>query len=377
MAENKTTASQNIKAFLKKEIVLSVSFVLAVASMIAVPPDAEYKGYVHWTTLSILLTLMLVMSGLKALGAFALLGRRLLGKCRNARMLVLVLIGLCLCLAPFITNDVSLITFVPFTIFVLEYAGLEKYLIPTLSLETIAAHMGSMLTPIGNPHNIYYYGLMQARGETGAAGFILMMLPYFVMAGVLLVFFAFVVTRTNEPIREIQTGEVKAPTGEARMKMAIYAVLFIVSLLPVFGLAKHAVAAVIVVAAIVIFDKKTLFRTDYSLLFTFIFLFILVGNLGRIDALNAFLTRIVAGHELTVSVLASQIISNVPASILLSGFSDKYFVLALGCDIGGLGTLIASMANLISFKKYSEIPGARPGKYIAGFTVSSTCFSSR
>ena len=353
---------------------LTVSFALAVISMIAVPPDTEYSGYVHWTTLSLLLTLMLVMSGLKELGAFALFGQKLLGKCRSARRLVIVLIGLCFCLSPFITNDVSLITFVPFTIFVLEYAGLEKYMIPTLALETIAAHMGSMLTPIGNPHNIFFYELMQKHDGTSPIGFIILMLPYFVFAGILLAAFAFVITKSNEPVREFHASEAHPLTGAERMKMIIYAVLFVVSLLPVFGVTKHLVAAVIVVAAIAVFDKRTLIRTDYSLLFTFVFLFILVGDLGRIDAINEFLTRIVSGHELTVSVLASQIISNVPASILLSGFSDKYFILALGCDIGGLGTLIASMANLISFKKYSEMPGAKPGRYIAGFTAINVIF---
>ena len=163
---------KRIKSFVKKEIVLVISALLAAVSMAAVPPDRQYAGYIHWSTLSTLMCLMLVMTGLRELGIFRYFGRQLLKKRSHARSVVLVLVSLCFLFSPFITNDVALITFVPFTIFVLEYAGLRKYMIPGLSLQTIAAHMGSMISPVGNPHNIYLFGLMNEHNGTGAVEFI-------------------------------------------------------------------------------------------------------------------------------------------------------------------------------------------------------------
>ena len=365
---------KRLKRFLKNEIVLTVSVLLAVISMFIVKPDAGYKEYIHWSTLSILLSLMLVMSGLKELGVFKYLGRQLLKRRNHARSVMFILVGLCFVLSPFITNDVALITFVPFTIFVLEYAGLSKHIISTLSLQTIAAHMGSMISPVGNPHNIYLFELMKEEEGITAADFIGLMIPYFVASGILLSVFIFVLSIKNEPILQRPYKKDMVFTGSKVSKIIIYCLLFMVSLLPVFGVVEYYWALVIVLAVILVFDRKILVKTDVSLIFTFIALFVLVGNLGRIQAIDDALTNIVEGNELLVSVLASQVISNAPASILLAGFTDKYFALALGTDLGGLGTLIASMANLISFKKYSEMKGASPGRYILGFTVINVLF---
>ena len=365
---------KRIKSFVKNEIVLVISALLAAVSMAAVPPDRHYAGYIHWSTLSTLMCLMLVMTGLRELGIFRYFGRQLLKKRSHARSVVLVLVSLCFLFSPFITNDVALITFVPFTIFVLEYAGLRKYMIPVLSLQTIAAHKGSMISPVGNPHNIYLFGLMNEHNGTGAVEFIFMMLPYFVLAGILLVIFTFLFTIENESIIQRPYSKEIKFSGKDTSLIMMYAALFVVSLLPVFGFFRYYYALASVLAAILVFDRKTVKQTDYSLLFTFMFLFILVGNLGRIQALDDALTSIVSGNELMVSVAASQIISNAPASILLSGFTDEYFLLALGTDLGGLGTLIASMANLISFKKYTEVKNSSPLRYILGFTLINLLF---
>lgn len=365
---------KRIKQLIKKDIVTLVSFTLAVISMIIVRPDAEYAGYIHWSTLSILMSLMVIMSGLRELGIFKYLGRRLLMHRNHARSVMLILVGLCFFFAPFITNDVALITFVPFTIFVLEYAGFRKYIIPTLSLQTIAAHMGSMISPIGNPHNIYLYGLMSEAGQTNAPGFIRMMLPFFIAGGILLTGFVFVIARRNEAIIKRKFDQPMHFDGRTVELLVMYTLLFALSLLPVFGVVKYYFILPAVLLVVLVFDRKTLLRTNYSLLLTFVFLFVVVGNLGRIDAINNALTGIVSGNELIVSVLASQVISNAPASILLSGFSDRYFLLALGTDLGGLGTLIAAMANLISFKGYSEMKDANAGKYIWQFTVINVLF---
>ena len=365
---------KRIKSFIKNDTVLFISAILALVSMAVVPPDAAYTEYIHWSTLSTLMCLMLVMTGLRELGVFRYFGRQLLRKRNHARSVVIVLVSLCFFLSPFITNDVALITFVPFTIFVLEYAGLNKYMIPVLSLQTIAAHMGSMISPVGNPHNIYLFGLMNEHDGTSAVQFILMMLPYFLLAGLLLAVFIVLVTLDNESILQRPYKRDVGFSGHDTAIIMMYAVLFVISLLPVFGLFRYYFALAAVLAAILIFDRKTIKQTDYSLLFTFMFLFVLVGNLGRIQMLDDALTAVVEGNELMVSVAASQVISNAPASILLSGFSENYFVLALGTDLGGLGTLIASMANLISFKKYTEVKNSSPLTYILGFTLINILF---
>ena len=215
---------------------------------------------------------------------------------------------------------------------------------------------------------------MNEHSGTGAVEFIFMMLPYFVLAGILLVIFTFLFTIENESIIQRPYSKEIKFSGKDTSLIMMYAALFVVSLLPVFGFFRYYYALASVLAAILVFDRKTVKQTDYSLLFTFMFLFILVGNLGRIQALDDALTSIVSGNELMVSVAASQIISNAPASILLSGFTDEYFLLALGTDLGGLGTLIASMANLISFKKYTEVKNSSPLRYILGFTLINLLF---
>ena len=360
-----------IKEFIRKEPVTSVSAVLAIASMLLVHPDSEYLGYIHWSTLSVLLSLMLITSGLKRLGLFKSIGRMMLHKATNPRSIIFILVGLCYFLAPLITNDVSLITFVPFSIFVLEMADLRQYMVPTLTLQTIAAHLGSALSPVGNPHNLYLYGL---SGLT-AVQFITHMLPYFLLGGVLLSVAIVIITRNGKHLPLRKTRMVKAHVRRKdRGTVVLYGVLFALCVLAVARIINYYIVLAIVVAAIFFLDRSNFREPDYCLLFTFAFLFIFVGNIGRIEVIQNFLESIMQGREVLTSVLASQIISNVPASILLPNFSDKIMLICIGTDIGGLGTLIASMANLISFKQYSRLEYSSIGKYIGTFTLINIIF---
>lgn len=361
----------NIRTFIKKEPVTSVSAVLALVSVFLVPPDSEYIGYIHWSTLSVLLSLMLITSGLKSLGVFKAIGRRMLHYATTPRSIVLILVGLCFLLAPFITNDVALITFVPFAIFILEMAGLKQYIAPTLALQTVAAHMGSMISPVGNPHNLYLYGL----SGLSTPDFIKHMSPYFLVAGVMLFLAVLVITRKSRKLSFMKTHLVNAHVRKSdRGTVVLYGVLFILCIMAVMKIFSYYLVLAIVVAAIFFLDRSNFRNPDYCLLFTFAFLFIFVGNIGRIELIQDFLGRIVEGSEVITSVLASQVISNVPASILLPNFSDKYMLICIGTDIGGLGTLIASMANLISFKQYSRLEYAKIGRYIVTFTIISIIF---
>ena len=350
---------QRAKAFIKSEVVLTVAVVLAILSSIAVPPDAAWAGYVDWDTLALLFSLMTVTKGLQGLGLFDALGAALLRRMAATRQMVLVLVFLPFVFSMLITNDVSLITFVPFALTVLHMAGQDRLVIPTVVLQTAAANLGSMLTPMGNPQNLYLYN----RSGMSFGAFCALMLPYVVLSGVCIAVLC--VLPRSVPVH---TDLPATPLGDKR-KMALCGVGALLCLgciakvLPPLGVA--AVTAVV----LIIGDRPLLARIDYSLLGTFIAFFVFIGNMGRIESFQNFLSGILAGHEVAVAVLASQVISNVPAALLLSGYSSAWPQLIVGCNLGGLGTLIASMASLISYKLVAkQHPEMRP-KYFAWFTL--------
>ncbi len=352
--------------FIRSEIVLFISAVLAVVSVFIIPPDREYAGYINYKTICILFALMAVMEGFKKTGVFSTVSGILLERAKGIRTVVLILVYLCFFLSMFITNDVSLITFVPLSIAVLSMAGesvKKRLLVPVIVIQTVAANLGSMLFPMGNPQNLYLYGISGMK----LWKFILLLLPYTGIA------FA-VITLWSVFICKNVSSEIKIPQTERNLSLRqinIYSGLFVICVLSVAGIVHYIAAMVFVVAVILICDRK-IFRTiDYSLLLIFIFLFVFIGNMGRVDAVDNFLKGITNGNEFIVSVLASQIISNVPCAILLSGFTDNYQALIAGTNIGGLGTLIASMASLISFKNAAKECPEMKGRYFVYFTVSN------
>ncbi len=353
-----------IKAFIKNEIVLIIAFILAVISAFIVTPNAGYIDYIDFRTLALLLCLMAVMAGLNGLGIFKLLASKLLSFASSTRSLCLWLCMLCFFSSMVITNDVALITFVPFSIVALKLSGQEKLLIPLITLETVAANLGSMLTPVGNPQNLYLFSAFNMT----IADFLITVLPYAVISLVLLVISVFFVKKENISfVSDEQTSNIN------RKCCAVYAVLFAVALLTVFRIIPYGITLAVSVIAIIIFDKKALAKVDYSLLLTFIFLFIFIGNLKNIEPVSDFLSKIVSGNEVTVGIAASQIFSNVPAAILLSGFTNDIKSLLIGVNLGGLGTLIASMASLISFKLIAK-ENISSGRYILVFTVVNIIF---
>lgn len=353
-----------IKDFLKNEIVLIISFVLAVASAFVVTPNQGYIDYIDFKTLALLLCLMAVMSGLNGLGVFSLLAEKLLRFANTTRSLTLWLCSLCFFSSMLITNDVALITFVPFSIVALKMSGKEKLLIPLVALETVAANLGSMLTPVGNPQNLYLFSAFNME----IADFFSAVLPYAVLSFVLIVMSAFFIRK------EGVTAVSQSQSGAINTKLCVlYAVLFAVALLTVFRVIPYGITLALSVVSILIFDRKALAKVDYSLLFTFIFLFVFIGNLGNIESVSSFLGETVKGNEVAAGIAASQVFSNVPAALLLSGFTDNIKDLLIGVNLGGLGTLIASMASLISFKFVAK-EKISSGRYIAVFTAVNIVF---
>ncbi len=355
---------EKIKSFIKNEIVLVSSFFLCVISMIFVKPSADYGDYIDFRTLALLFCLMAVMAGLGAQGVFRTLAGRLLKGVGSMSTLSAVLVLLCFFSAMVITNDVALITFVPFTIEVLRLSNSQKRLIPIVVLETVAANLGSMLTPIGNPQNLYLFSAFKMEiGE-----FVNAVLPYAILSfGLLTVFAVF----TGK--EKISAPEIREKQKMSTLKVAVYGVLFALSVLTVFNVIPYTVTFAITAAALFVFDRKTILKVDYSLLLTFVFLFVFIGNLGQVQPISRFLKSIVEGNEVLTGIAVSQVFSNVPATLLLSGFTNNPRALLVGVNLGGLGTLIASMASLISFKLAAKEEMDK-GKYILHFTAVNIIF---
>ena len=350
--------------FIKREAVLFAALLLAVISAFFVPPSAEYIEYIDWDTLALLFGLMAVMKGYQKAGLFSFLADKLLKHADTSKKLAALLVFLPFFLSMLITNDVALLTFVPFGIVVMRSAGAERQIIPLVVLQTIAANLGSMLTPLGNPQNLYLYN---ASGLT-LGEFMLVMLPYTALAFVGLA--AAVGCFRSVPV----CYKAERKKVEGAYSLAWPTVFFAACVCALFDFLPPVVVALLLLVFLLITDRKTLARVDYSLLLTFAALFVFIGNMGNIAWFRSFLSSVLHGNEKPVAVLASQIISNVPAALLLSGFSSAWQPLIIGCNLGGLGTLIASMASLISYKEIAKVNTVKRSSYLIAFTVWNIAF---
>lgn len=362
---------KKITAFIKKETVLSIAMILAVLSVFLVRPDKTYISYIDYRTLAILFCLMAVMVGYSEIGVFTRLAKYLLGHVKGIRGLLSILIFLCFFFGMVITNDVALITFVPLTIIVLKLLGAEyqkKWLIPVVVMQTVAANLGSMLTPIGNPQNLYLYG----KSGMNVISFMQVMLPYSVLA--LAGLTAWIFVKCGSDNDEINVELEKEEQDIDTKKLILFSVLFVLCLLTVAKLIPFYVTLVIVLVVFGVVDYKLLKQVDYSLLLTFVGFFVFIGNVGRMDAFHTWLQHVIGGKEVVTAVICSQGMSNVPAALLLSGFTKRYEALMIGTNIGGLGTLIASMASLISFKYIAREDKSLRGKYLGYFTGINILF---
>lgn len=344
---------------LKKDTVLMVSGIIAIVTSFVIPPTAEYFTYIDFKVLSVLFSLMAVIAGLREMGVFEVAASSLLKRTKRVRTMSLALVLMAFFSSMLITNDVALITFVPLSIAVLSFAG-KGNLIFVVTMQTIAANLGSMLTPVGNPQNLYLY----SRFGVKASEFFMITVP--------IVLFSLVIVTMITMLSKDDKMEVVLPEStqiESGRRVALYMVLFAVCLLSVFGLVSHTLMLIIVVLGIAFTDGGILKKVDYALLLTFVFFFIIVGNVGRMDAVVETMGNLIYGRELFTSIALSQVISNVPAAIMLSSFTDNYRMLIAGTNIGGLGTLVASLASLISYKLYSASEGARTARYLKTFSI--------
>lgn len=349
-----------MKAFVKKEAVLCIAFLCAVVSMFLVPPDGGYADYVDYRVLALLFCLMLVVAGLQDCGLFDLLARRLLAGEKRFRFLALALVLLPFFSSMLITNDVSLITFVPFAVLVLELTGRQAQLPYIVTLQTVAANLGSMAMPVGNPQNLF----LCSKFGIPMGGFFAAVLPLTAVSLVGLVLAAGATSGDIIQVRFQDAGGIGKP-GQLKLML----LLFALCLLSIFHVLPWPVLLAVVILAAAVFARHLFPRVDYALLCTFVCFFVFSGNLGRMEGVRTVLTGLMERNTVVTSALASQVISNVPAALLLSGFTNDWQGLLIGCNLGGLGTLIASMASLISYKMVAQNSPERRNTYLVWFTV--------
>ncbi len=350
--------------FIKNNAVMSVAMTAAAVTALAVPPDAEYLGYFDVKTLTCLFCVLAVVCALKNINFFYAVAQKIVEYAGNARMSVTALVYITFIGSMLIANDMALLTFLPLGYFVLSAANMKKYMAHTFILQNIAANLGGMLTPFGNPQNLYLY----SKFNIPNLEFMSVMAPPFVLALVLITACCFVFIK-KEPI-SLEKTELKLPGG----RCALYLALFALAIAIVFRGIPYIVGLVVIPAVLLFADRQALRDVDYPLLLTFVFFFIFAGNMARIDAVKELFSFLMEKSTLLTSTVCCQFISNVPSSILLSQFTFDWQDLLVGVNIGGAGTLIASLASLITFREYTKHNPEKTKSYVATFSAYNFAF---
>ena len=352
---------ENIYGWIKREKVLFISALSALGTMFWITPDAEYITYIDWRVLALLFSLMAVTAGFQNCGIFHWLAVTLLKHSRYGWVLSVILVLLPFFCAMLVTNDVALLTFVPFTLLLLDKIIYRKYAVIILVLQTLAANLGSMATPVGNPQNLFLY----TTYELSASEFFSVMFPLTLISFIILTMASFMILPKKLPDFELE-GQIGQP-----VQLVIYGILFIGCLLTVFRILPYQITTIVVFLTLSAVNIQILKHLDYALLATFICFFIVSGNLGRMEAVQDFLQLFLQKDILLTAAVSSQFISNVPAAVLLSEFTNDWKPLLEGVNIGGLGTPVASLASLITLKIYLSYPGADLRKYFFLFTSAN------
>ena len=348
-----------ILSFFKRNIVMTVALVAALTTSLIVPPDAAYLGYLDFKTLTCLFCVLAVVCALKNVRFFYILAQRIVKCFKNARMSVLALVYITFIGSMLIANDMALLTFLPLGYFVLHSTGKEKYMAFTFIMQNIAANLGGMLTPFGNPQNLYLYSKFNIpNGE-----FMTVMLPPFLLSVTLITLCCLIFVKA-EPLT-LEGEDATLPFG----RTALYLALFALSIAIVFRGIPYWIGLLVIPAVLLFADRDALKKVDYPLLLTFVFFFIFAGNMARIELVRSAFSYLLEKSTLLFGVLSCQVISNVPSAILLSQFTDNWRDLLVAVNIGGTGTLIASLASLITFREYTKHNPSEASRYVRLFSA--------
>ena len=346
-------------SFLRKNVVMVVALVAAIVTAFFVPPDRAYLDYFDVKTLTCLFCVLAVVCALKNIQFFYILAKKIVQCFRNARLAVLALVYITFIGSMLIANDMALLTFLPLGYLVLSSTGKQKFMAFTFIMQNIAANLGGMLTPFGNPQNLYLY----TKFEIPTGEFVqIMLLPFAV--SVALITLCCLIFVKPEPL-QVADEKVKLPVW----RTVLYLALFVLAIAIVFRGIPYGIGLVVIPAVLLVADRKALKMVDYPLLLTFVFFFVFSGNMARIQLVRDLFSGLMEKSTLLFSVLSCQFISNVPSAILLSQFTENYRELLLGVNIGGVGTLISSLASLITFREYSAHNPGKSGYYIRTFSL--------
>ncbi len=341
-----------------------VALAVAVVTAFIVPIDGKYPGYFDWKTLSCLFSVLAVVCALRDVRFFYSLALGVVRVCKTMRFCALALVYITLTGSMLIANDMALLTFLPLGYFVLRVSRREQDMAVLFILQNIAANLGGMLTPFGNPQNLYLYSFFSIpNGE-----FVLTMLPSFLVS-ILLFSVCCIIFFKNDRI-EIPAEDIHVP----KVRTSVYLVLFALSIVMVFRIVPYYIGLVLIVLFLLFMDRKALAEVDYPLLLTFLFFFVFSGNMARIGPVRDFLSALMEKNTLLVSTLSCQVISNVPSAILLSQFTTDYRSLLIGVNIGGTGTLVASLASLITFREYLRHNQGKAWSYLLKFSAFNFAF---
>ena len=351
-------------SFVKKNVVMVIAMLAAAVTCFFVPPDKAYLGYFDVKTLTCLFCVLAVVCALKNINFFYILAKKLIQVFRNARVCILALVYITFIGSMLIANDMALLTFLPLGTYVMTTTGKGKYMAFTFIMQNIAANLGGMLTPFGNPQNLYLY----TKFQIPTMEFMGIMAAPFALA-ILLITLCCILFVKPEPF-ELKDENISLPVGRS----VAYLLLFVLAIAIVFRGIPYGVGLVVIPAVLLFMDRKALKMVDYPLLMTFVFFFIFSGNMARIEGVRSVFSYLLEKNTLLVSVLPCQVISNVPSAILLSQFTENYKQLLLGVNIGGVGTLIASLASLITFREYSKHNKGKTGYYILLFSAFNFAF---
>ena len=353
------TVPERLLTFLKSNTVMVVAFVAALVTTAIVPIDSTYLSYFDFKTLSCLFCVLAVVCALKNIRFFYILAQKIVQCFRNARLSILALVYITFIGSMLIANDMALLTFLPLGYFVLSTTGKQKYMAFTFIMQNIAANLGGMLTPFGNPQNLYLY----TKFEIPNLEFMGIMAPPFLLAITLITLCCLFFVKA-EPL-EVKDEPISLPVG----RTALYLSLFALSIAIVFRGIPYWIGLIVIPLVLLFADRKALKMVDYPLLLTFVFFFVFSGNMARIDAVRSLFSHLMGKSTLLFSVLSCQFISNVPSAILLSQFTGNYADLLVGVNIGGVGSLIASLASLITFNQYTQHNPSKAGSYIKQFSL--------
>ena len=345
--------------FIKKNVVLTVAFCAAGITSILVPVDSEYLGYFDLKTLTCLFCVLAVVCALKNIRFFYLLAQKIVEKFSTVRLSVLALVYITFIGSMLIANDMALLTFLPLGYFVLSSTNKTRYMAFTFIMQNIAANLGGMLTPFGNPQNLYLY----SKFNIPTMEFMGIMLIPFLLAITLITVCCILFVRPEK--LEFQGEKTSLPKG----RTAIYLALFALSIAIVFRGIPYWIGLIVIPAVLFFMDRDALRKVDYPLLFTFVFFFIFAGNMARIGVVRDVLSYLCEKSTLLFSVMSCQCISNVPSAVLLSQFTDNYADLLVGVNIGGTGTLIASLASLITYSEYTRHYPKETDRYMKLFSA--------